>query len=172
MRRQDALHLHIVLARIAEYADDFAEGVARSVGPIGEMDDDLHAILGTAKVATRDEDVDRHPLYIGADEDIAVRNSEHTHKLGMLTLKHLHNLAFGLAVVAFGKHGHAHTVAMQRLVGVGSRDENVLAFAVVAHHVGLARRLHLHRAFHILRLWTELRHTQGTHHIAIGTRFL
>ena len=131
------------------------------------MDDDLHAVLGTVEVATRNKDVDRHPLHIGANEDITVRNGEHTNKFRVTAFQHFNNLTFRLAVVTLGEHGHAHTVAMQSFVGILSSNEDILAFAVIAYHVGLARRLHLHYAFHIFRLGTELRHTCGTHHIAI-----
>ncbi len=130
------------------------------------MNDDFHAVLGTVKVASRNENVDRHPVDIGTNEDIAMGYGKHAHKLSVFAFQNLHNLAFGLAVVAFGKHGHTHMVTMQGLIGVLSRDEDVLTFAVVAHHVSLARRLHLNSAFHIFRLWPKLRHACVAHHIA------
>ena len=136
------------------------------------MNDDLLPIFGTIEIATRDEDIDRHPVHIGADEDVAVCDAQHTNKFSMLAFEHLHNLTFGFAVVTFGEHGHAHAVAMQGLVGVLGGDEDVFAFAVVAHHVGLARRLHLDRTLDIFRLRPELRHTLWTHHIAVGTHLL
>ena len=172
MGSEDGFHLHIVLAGLAEHADNLTEGVARAVGPVGKVDDDLHAVLGAFEVASWDEDVDRHPLHIGTDEDVAVGDGEHAHKLGVAAFEHLHDFAFGLAVVTLGKHGHAHAVAVKCLAGVGSGDEDVLTVAIVAHHIGLARRLHLHRTLHILRLGAELRHALRTHHIAIGTHLL
>ena len=109
---QDAFHLHIILARLAEHTDNFAEGVARSVRPVGQVDDDFHAVLGAVKVTTRDEDIYRHPVHIGADENIAMRDAQQADKFGVAAFEHLHNLSFRLAVVALGKHGHAHMVAM------------------------------------------------------------
>ena len=164
---QDAFHLHVVLARFAEHSDNLTEGVARSVGPVHEMDDDFLAVFGTVEVATRDEDIHGHPFYIGANEDIAVADAQQADELSMAALQHLHNLAFGLRVVALWEHRHANTVAMQSLVSVTGCDEDVLAFAVVAHHISLARRFHLHRAFHIFLFRPELGYALGTHHVAI-----
>ena len=130
------------------------------------MNDDFHAVLGTIEVASWDENVDWHPIHIGTNEDITMGYGKHAHKLSVFAFQNLHNFAFGLAVVTFGEHGHTHMVAMQGLIGVLSRDEDVLTFAVVAHHVSLARRLHLNRAFHIFRLWPKLRHACVAHHIA------
>ena len=172
MGGKDGFHLHIVLAGLAEHADNLAEGVARAVGPVGKVDDDLHAVLGAVEVTAWDEDVDRHPLHIGTDEDIAVGDGEHAHKLGVAAFEYLHDFAFGLAVVTLGEHGHAHAVAMKCLARVGSGDEDVLTVAIVAHHIRLARRLHLHRALHILRLRSKLSHALRTHHIAVGTHLL
>ena len=172
VRCQDGFHLHIVLARLTKHADDFAKGVARAIGPVGEVDDDLHSILGTIEVATRDEDIDRHPVHIGTDEDIAMGYGKHTHKLSVAAFEHLHYFSFGFAVVAFWEHGHTNMVAMQGFIGVVGGDEDILAFTVVAHHVSLARRLHFHRALHILGLRPKLRHTLRPHHITIGAFFL
>ena len=165
---KDRFHLHIVLTWFAQHADNLAKGVARAIGPIDEMDDDLHTIFGTIEVAAWDENVDWHPIHIGADEDITMRNSKYTDKFGMFAFQHLHNLAFRFAVVAFREHGHAHAVAMQGFIGVVSGNEDVLAFAVVTYHVCLACGFHLHYTFHIFRLGSKLRHTLRAHHITIG----
>ena len=86
----------------------------------------------------------------------------------MFAFQDFHNFTLRLGVVAFGKHLHTHTVAMQGLVGVVGRNEDVFAFFIIKNDVSLARRFHLHRAFHILGLGPELSHTSGTHHIAKG----
>ena len=57
---------------------------------------------------------------------------------------------------------------MQGLAGVGSGDEDVFAFTVVAHHIGFACRLHLYGTLNIFRLGTELCHARVAHHVTIG----
>ena len=163
----DGFHFHVVLARLAEHAGDFAEGVARAVGPIDEVGDDLVAVFGAMQAAARDEDIDRHPVHVGAHIHITPRDVEDAHEVGVAAFQNFHDFALGLRVVALGEHGHAHAVAMQRLEGVVGRDEDVVAFLVVADDVGLARRFHLHRAFHVFRLRAKLRHALRAHHITV-----
>ena len=165
MGGQDAFHFHIVLAGLAQHTCDFAERIARAIGPIHKAGDDLLAVFRAVQVASRNENINWHPIHIGADINIAMRNAQHAHEVGVAAFQHLHDFAFGLRIIPFREHGHTHAVAMQCLVSVVGGDENVLAVFVVANDVGLARRFHFHRAFHIFRLRPKLRHAFRAHHI-------
>ena len=147
---QDALHLHVVVAGLAEAFDHLAHGVVHPLGPVGHLHQHLLAVLGAAEVVDVDEDVHVHRARVADHEGEALLLLDDAHEARLGPLEDFHHLPFGLVHLALREHQHADGVAVQCMVRVVGGYLYVLAPFLVGYDVGLAALFHVDGALDVV----------------------
>ena len=147
---QDGLHLHVVVAGLAQPFHHAAHGVVHPLGPVGHLHQHLLAVLRPRQIVQGDEDVDHHGAAVADHEGKAALHLNRAHKACAGTLQHFDNLPLGLVHFALREHQHFDRVAMQCVAGIVRGNQHILSAFLLGNDIGLAGLLHVDCAHHVV----------------------
>jgi hypothetical protein len=112
---------------VAEHLDDAAGRPARRCRPARHLHGDHLSRFGVAGLIARDDDVRRQPFVERRDEPQSRRiDLVPPDDRDRRSLEHLDDAAFSAAVFTIALDAHHDAIAVQRLLHVVRRDENIL----------------------------------------------
>ena len=150
---ENRMHLGIVVARLAEHVDDLSFGAAHRIGPTRDLYEHLFAAFRAMQGARRHENIRRHLTAVDANEreGVALGHLDDADVVLLRPLDDFDDLAFGIAGTALAGDGHAHPVAVQRMVRPRGIHVNILVHTL-HDHVQRARGSHVDRSLDRLPL--------------------
>ena len=123
---EDAEHLHIVAAGLAEHVEDFADGIAVVARPVEDAHHHLVAGLGFAQVFAGDDDVAAQNRVVGHEEGDALLDVDGADELPFTALHDLDHLTFKAFAFAGGEEDHLHEVAVEGVAEVAVGHEDIV----------------------------------------------
>ena len=147
---QDGLHLHVVVAGLAQPFHHAAHGVVHPLGPVGHLHQHLLAVLRPRQIIQGDENIDHHGAAVADHEGKAALQLYRAHKTCAGTLQYFDNLPFGLVHLALREHQHFDCVAMQCVAGIVRGNQHILASFLLGDDVGFAGLLHVDCAHYVV----------------------
>ena len=170
--RQDGVHLHIVVALLAQHVDDLPHDVLRLArGPLGDLHHRFVARLATLQLLLRDEHIVNEDVALGDEEGIVFLYLQLTYRLVHLMAQDFDHHRLLDVLLATCHIGHLHAVAIQRIHRVAFADEDGGTAVVGLERVlavGLADKralLHLCLQVQAVRVVADLRQIVVPRHL-------
>ena len=125
------MHLHVVVALLAQDVDDFADDVLRLLRrPLRDFHHSLVARLAALQFLLRYQHVVYEDVSLCHEEGIVLLHLQLAHGLVDLMRQDLHHHRLLHVPFTAGHHGHAHAVAIHGKQRIALRDEDALAAVV------------------------------------------
>ena len=129
--RQDSVHLHVVVALLAQHVNDLTDHVLRVLGrPLGDSHYSLLAVLATLQFFLGYEDIVHEDVALRNQEGIVLLHLQLTYCLIYLVRQNLYDHSFLHVFLATRHHGHTYPVTIEGKHRVALRDEDGLATVV------------------------------------------
>ena len=129
---QNSVHLRVVFALLSEHVHHFTTRTLSVFGPIHDFHNRFVARLSAVEQVARNEDVGTD-LSFGEQEPIAVMFHVKTSHKGVFSATNdFHHFSFASVTATTCHHRHAHQVAIESVVSIEFRHEDILA--AIARH--------------------------------------
>ena len=130
--RQNSVHLRVVFALLSEHVHHFTTRAFGVFGPIHDFHNRFVARLSSMEQVARNEDVGTD-LSFGEQESIAVMfHMKTSHKGVFSATNDFHHFSLASVTATTCHHRYAHQVAIESVVSIEFRHEDILA--AIARH--------------------------------------